>query len=324
MTWSPALSSRTPAPTLSTVPAPSSPSTMGTGTPFQLPSAACRQLWHTPLAAIRTSTSPSRGASRSSSSTRRGAPCSKRTEAFMDASVARAGAGSAVANAGIEPAVEEIDGEGDRHEQRRDEEDGALGERVVALIDGPEDEPADAGKGEDFLHHHGAAEQDTHLEPGHGDDGDEGVPERVLEDDGARGEPLGRGRADVLGAKHVEHARARGPRDIRRGGRAEANGGQGHDGQVAPRARDEVDPHHGRHPAQVEREEQDEHGPLPEDGHGEAEEGADAGDIVEGAVTAGGRDDAGRDAEEEREGHGQAGQLERYGQPLENEGEHGL
>src|SRR2546425_9551227 len=176
---------------------------MGTGTPFQLPSAACRQLWHTPLAAIRTSTSPSRGASRSSSSTRRGAPCSKRTEAFMDASVARMGAGSTVANARIEPAVEEIDGEVDHHEEGRDEEDGALGQRVVALIDGPEDEAADTGKREYLLHHHGAAEEDPHLEPGHGDDGDESVAQGVLEDDGAGGEPLGGGRADVLGAEDV-------------------------------------------------------------------------------------------------------------------------
>src|SRR5260370_24673562 len=140
MTWSPALSSRTPAPTLSTVPAPSSPSTMGTGTPFQLPSAAWRQLWQTPLAAIRTSTSPSRGPSRSSSSTRSGAPCSKRTEAFMDASVVRLAARSTVANPGIEPAVAEIDGEIDHHQESRGEQQGAVGHWAIALKVGPWDE----------------------------------------------------------------------------------------------------------------------------------------------------------------------------------------
>src|SRR5438309_4878406 len=113
---------------------------------------------------------------------------------------------SAVTNAGIEPAVEKIDGEVDHHEEGRDEQDGALGQRVVALIDGPEDEAADTGKREYLLHHHGAAEEDPHLEPGHGDDGDECVAQGVLEDDGAGGEPLGGGRADVLGAEHAEHA----------------------------------------------------------------------------------------------------------------------
>ena len=44
MTWSPTWSPWVPGPTASTTPAPSSPSTMGTGTPAQLPSAACRQL----------------------------------------------------------------------------------------------------------------------------------------------------------------------------------------------------------------------------------------------------------------------------------------
>src|SRR6266567_8126423 len=324
MTWSPAWSSRTPAPTLSTVPAPSSPSTMGTGTPFQLPSAAWRQLWQTPLAAIRTSTSPSRGPSRSSSSTRSGAPCSKRTEAFMDTSMACAAARSAVADAGIEPAVEEVDGKVDHHEERRDEQYGALGQRVVALIDGPEDEAADTGKREDLLHHHGAAEEDAHLEPGHRDDGDEGVAQGVLEDDGAGGEPLGRGRADVLGAEHVEHAGARGSRDVGGRRRAQADGGQNHDGQVGPGTRGEIDPHHRRHPAQVEREEEDEHGPLPEDGNGQAEERADARDIVEGAVASGRGDDARGDADQEREAHGETGQLEGDGQALEDEGEHGL
>src|SRR5438876_878380 len=324
MTWSPAWSSRTPAPTLSTVPAPSSPSTMGTGTPFQLPSAAWRQLWQTPLAAIRTSTSPSRGPSRSSSSTRSGAPCSKRTEAFMDASVACPAARSTVTDAGIEPAVEEVDGKVDHHEERRDEQDGALGQRVVALIDVPEEERADTGKGEDLLHHHGTAEEDAYLEPGHRDDGDEGVAQGVLEDDGAGGEPLGRGRADVLGAEHVEHAGARGSRDVGGRCRAQADGGQDHDGQVGPGTRGEIDPHHRRHPEQVEREEEDEHGPLPEDGNRQAEERADARDIVEGAVASGRGDDARGDADQEREAHGETGQLEGDGQSLEDEGEHGL
>ena len=51
----------TPGPTASTTPEPSSPSTIGIGMPVCEPSAAWRQLWHTPLATILTRTSPNRG-----------------------------------------------------------------------------------------------------------------------------------------------------------------------------------------------------------------------------------------------------------------------
>src|SRR5262249_49801557 len=86
MTGSPGARSWTPGPTSSTTPDPSSPSTMGTGTPVQLPSAAWRQLWQTPLATIRTRTSPSRGGASSRSSTDSGLPCSKSTEARIRSS----------------------------------------------------------------------------------------------------------------------------------------------------------------------------------------------------------------------------------------------
>ena len=66
-TWSPGSSWVTPEPTASTTPEPSSPRTMGIGMPVCEPSYACRQLWHTPLATIRTRTSPNRGSSSSSS-----------------------------------------------------------------------------------------------------------------------------------------------------------------------------------------------------------------------------------------------------------------
>src|SRR6266446_1350670 len=59
-TWSFGLTRWTPAPTFSTTPAPSWPSTQGSGM-GRSPVMACRSLWHTPLAPSRTSTSPSRG-----------------------------------------------------------------------------------------------------------------------------------------------------------------------------------------------------------------------------------------------------------------------
>ncbi len=83
MTWSPGWSRVTPGPTRSTTPAPSSPSTIGTGISPQEPSAACRQLWQTPLAAMRTATSPARGSSSSTSSTVSGSRTRRSTIAFI-------------------------------------------------------------------------------------------------------------------------------------------------------------------------------------------------------------------------------------------------
>src|SRR5689334_2863311 len=85
---------------------------------------------------------------------------------------------------------------------------------------------------------------------------------------------------------------------------------QEHDHEVAPRVGPEVHPHHRRHPAEVEGEEQDQHGALPEHRHREPEEGAHPGHVVHRLVAADRRHDAGRGAEHEGEGGGEEGQLE--------------
>ena len=56
MTWSPGLTWVTSEPTASTIPADSWPSTVGVGY-GNVPSMKCRSLWHSPAAAVRTSTS---------------------------------------------------------------------------------------------------------------------------------------------------------------------------------------------------------------------------------------------------------------------------
>jgi hypothetical protein len=61
-TWSPMVTSLTPAPTASTTPAASCPRTMGTGRGL-LPLTTDRSEWHTPAARIRISSSPGPGPS---------------------------------------------------------------------------------------------------------------------------------------------------------------------------------------------------------------------------------------------------------------------
>ena len=67
-TWSPAFTVVTDAPTASTTPAPSWPSTTGVGNGI-VPLITDRSLWHSPAASIRTATSPGPGSRTDRSST---------------------------------------------------------------------------------------------------------------------------------------------------------------------------------------------------------------------------------------------------------------
>src|SRR5687768_15860069 len=67
-------------------------------------------------------------------------------------SARRADAGSATAQPRIERGVEEVHGEVQEHEDGAEEEDDPLHDRVVALEDGVQQEPADARQREDVLH----------------------------------------------------------------------------------------------------------------------------------------------------------------------------
>ena len=68
ITWSPGFSDVTPAPTSSTMPAPSWPRIDGNRPSLSAPDSVYRSVWQMPVALISTSTSPARGPSRSTSS----------------------------------------------------------------------------------------------------------------------------------------------------------------------------------------------------------------------------------------------------------------
>src|SRR2546428_7208453 len=63
------------------------------------------------------------------------------------------------ADSRIEVAIKEIDRDVDCDEEQRDDEHGALHERVVALQDRVQQHPAHTRDGEDLLDHDGASEQ---------------------------------------------------------------------------------------------------------------------------------------------------------------------
>src|SRR5713101_7588102 len=98
---------------------------------------------------------------------------------------------SAGAGAGIEEAIEEVDGEVDGDEHQGSDEHRALDHRVVAVVDGLDSEPADAGPGEHRRRHDGAAQERAELERRDRQDRDRGVLQRVLGDYDGFAEPLG-------------------------------------------------------------------------------------------------------------------------------------
>src|SRR3990170_5720912 len=70
----------------------------------------------------------------------------------------------AVADAWVDPGIEEIHHQIGDHEQERHHQHHALHHGIVALEDRLQHQPAHAGQREDLLDHHRAAQQVAHLE----------------------------------------------------------------------------------------------------------------------------------------------------------------
>src|SRR5207237_4350026 len=95
------------------------------------------------------------------------------------------------------------------------DEDHGLYRLVVALTHGLNERGAHARHDEDYLHDDEPAQEPAAPPADEGDDGQERIPERMAVDDGALGEALGARRAHVVLANHLQHLRAREPRDGR-------------------------------------------------------------------------------------------------------------
>src|SRR5262245_6880747 len=148
----------------------------------------------------------------------------------------------------IEDAVQHV------HEEIRDDDDGrddhdqVLHDRVIAPEDRLHEEAREARQVEHRLRHHQAADEERELDADHGDDGQDGVLQRMVPDHDAPALPLGPRRADVVLAEYLEQRRARDPHDERRRAIADGERGQEELDQVQrkilawPHVRDGRDP----------------------------------------------------------------------------------
>src|SRR5262249_8064624 len=121
--------------------------------------------------------------------------------------------GSLIPDPRVEVAVEEINPEVDEGEGQGDDQDAALDQREVAGQDPLDHEGAHPRPREDRLGQHGTAQEVPGLDAHDGGDRQQGVPEAVAHNDRALDDALGPRGADVVLAQHLEHARAREPRD---------------------------------------------------------------------------------------------------------------
>src|SRR5205814_4467345 len=82
-------------------------------------------------------------------------------------------------DSGIQVAIQQVHDDVDADEEDRDDKNGALHQRVVALEDRSEEHPADARDGEDLLDDDRPAQQLTDLDAEQRDDHDEPVLEHM-------------------------------------------------------------------------------------------------------------------------------------------------
>src|SRR5262249_51867584 len=105
---------------------------------------------------------------------------------------------SAIADPWVHVGVDQVHDEVRQHEEEAHEEDRPLDDGVVALKDGPEDEPSHPRKGEDLLGHDDTAEEVADLDAGHRDERDQAVLEGMAPDHARLRHALGPRRANVV------------------------------------------------------------------------------------------------------------------------------
>src|SRR5215213_8944133 len=116
---------------------------------------------------------------------------------------------SRVADARVEPGIEQVDDEVGEHEDGDHQHGQRLRHDVVLVLHRLHEQPADAVQVEDLLGDDQAADQEGELDADQGDHRQQRVLERMAVDDDLLEQPFGTGGADIVLAHHLEHGRAR-------------------------------------------------------------------------------------------------------------------
>src|SRR6202171_2200776 len=87
----------------------------------------------------------------------------------------------AIADGRVDHGVEHVDHQIDQDELEGEKQDLGLDDRVVAHVDGVDQQAAHAGPVEDYFDDDRSSEQKSELKPHHGDHGDERIAQSVLD-----------------------------------------------------------------------------------------------------------------------------------------------
>src|SRR5690625_796443 len=220
--------------------------------------------------------------------------------------VAAAALRSVITDLRVESGVGEVHQQVDEHENKGDKEHRSLDEGQVAGADGVYQHAANAGPGEDGFGENGSAQKAAKLQTDHGDHRQQSVAEGVAQVHPRRRGSLRMCRTHVILAQGLDHAAPRYPRD--KCARREADRDCRHD-QVLPGAHAR-----GRQPAQVERKDDHEDEPRPEDGDRDAGKCDDDRRVIDEGAAVDRRENAERQANQQSHAHPREGELQCGGQ----------
>src|SRR5262249_31330383 len=109
-----------------------------------------------------------------------------------------------VADAGIDHRVEQVDDEIHEHEHHRHEHHAPLHRSEIPRLYREQKPAPQPGPGENGLGDDGSPQEIAELETDHGEGGNEGVLEHVLDEHDALRESLGPGGANVVEVQYLE------------------------------------------------------------------------------------------------------------------------
>src|SRR5579883_2128019 len=237
---------------------------------------------------------------------------------------------SAIADPRVEEGIGDVDEEIEADNEKGDDDDVGGDDREIALEDRLQQQIAGPRPLEDRLGDEREADELAELQADHGNDRDEHVAQRVLDDDANRPQPLGPRGAHVVGLQRFDDAA---PRQAEEKGELEHAERQGRQNEMLQPARgDEAgapapeDWHdlaspEGRQPAEPDGEDEDERDADDEGRHRHAEERPRQRRLAEGRARIGGGERAQRHAEPDGEELRRHGELDTGRQALENEAE---
>ncbi len=182
-----------------------------------------------------------------------------------------------------------------------------------------DDQLAEAGDREDRFRNDQAPEEPGDNQAARRDDGNQGVFQRMAENDQPFFQSLRISGANVVGLKRFQQTAAHHPHENGRFTQAGGDDGQDHRGEISQGIIKKWNVTGCRHPAQLDGEQNNQHHAEPEMGNRHAAQGKQSARIIGQAARTHCGQDSGRNGDQGRDDKGAERQFDRGGQPLHDQ-----